>query len=71
MCFVVAGVDIVSNLSCVSSNMSVFEKDDLPRRLHYMANSRIEAVILKMKDAWQADRYHIDVNFRYLFLFGV
>ena len=55
--FVVPNAELISNLTCVNSNLSVFHKIDLPRRHHYVNNERIDDVMLIVNDRWQADRF--------------
>ena len=53
----VPNAELINNLTCVNSNMSVFHKRDLPRRHHYVNNDRIDDVLLVVKDHWQADKF--------------
>ncbi|GFQ74396.1 venom phosphodiesterase 1 [Trichonephila clavata] len=44
--------DIVSKLKCQSEHMRVYPKEQLPVRMHYADNARIEPIFLDMDSSW-------------------
>ena len=45
--------DIIERLSCVSPHMVVYDREMLPRRLHYITSDRIGDVVMLMDEDWQ------------------
>ncbi|XP_071118759.1 uncharacterized protein [Haliotis cracherodii] len=49
--------EIADKLRCNNSHVQVMYKTDLPRRLHYANNDRIEGIYLDVAANWTASRY--------------
>ena len=49
---VVEKMKILQELRCASSHLHVFEKLELPKRLHYANNQRIDDIVLMPQDSW-------------------
>ncbi|KAF8783491.1 Venom phosphodiesterase like protein [Argiope bruennichi] len=45
-------VDIITKLKCQSEHMRVYPKEQLPVRMHYADNARIEPIFLDMDSSW-------------------
>ncbi|XP_062268077.1 ectonucleotide pyrophosphatase/phosphodiesterase family member 1 isoform X1 [Platichthys flesus] len=56
---------LVKNLSCRAANQSMrpYLKENLPKRMHFANNKRIERGHLYMKEGWQAARYMKELKY--------
>ena len=57
MLVVVERSEILAQLRCGSPRVRVFEKSQLPRRIHYAYNDRIDDIVLMPQDTWLLTRY--------------
>ena len=58
-----AAVDeMVQDTSCVSPDMKVYTKYDLPTRFHYTRNDRIDQIVVVMNDTWAVDRLDFEIE---------
>ncbi|XP_078587029.1 venom phosphodiesterase 2-like isoform X1 [Branchiostoma floridae x Branchiostoma japonicum] len=49
-------IEVADNLTCKSPHMTVYNKRDLPKRLHFANNRRIEDVVISVADKWLVAR---------------
>ena len=52
-------LEIVNSLSCKQNELHIYLKDELPERLHFHKNRRIEKIVLDMPPGYTAQ---IDSN---------
>ncbi|XP_066278029.1 venom phosphodiesterase-like [Branchiostoma lanceolatum] len=49
-------VAVADSLTCASPHMTVYNKQDLPKRFHFVNNRRIEDVVISVVDNWLVAR---------------
>ncbi len=53
----VSAEELAANLTCVSPHLNVYLTRDVPKRLHYSNNPRIDELVAVMDDTWAVDRW--------------